>query len=180
MSDEKRAPERCPPHREIGSLKAALNFTMLLSALLTVAGVLITVGAWAQYHFAGQKAVEKSLCVAYFHAEYLALRAATDNAYARYIKAKSEKLIMETRLVLLDNLLPDEEKLENGAPSRELPKEWGSKDDIRRLAVIQEDRMKSAKADLDERNKEAGEWKQSFDSGKICPDKRGILWPTSS
>lgn len=162
------------------NLRAALSFSTLLVALLTVAGSLIAVGGWAQFHFAGQQTVKNALCIVNFHQEMAARERVRHNHYARYIKAKAEMLTLENRLVLL----------RAGLPLADVPPQTGeakgngngkvTEVDVQREIAVQRDRMLTEKRHQVGWGQRARELKRSFDSGKLCPDRGGVLWPVSS
>lgn len=155
-------------------LRTPLNFVQLLVALLTVTGTLLAAGGLAHYYFAGHNAVQRTMCIAHFHLDVASFERAQANAYTRYVKAKTEMLLMENRLALLDKGVMQEKDDKEGTEPMFMTK----KTVIREIA-IQRDRMETAKGERVQWGDKRKRLEQAFESDTLCPDRGGILWPVS-
>ena len=89
------------PANDSRTLKVSLKLAQFIVASLTIAGALVTAGALAQHYLVGQKTLEASLCVAKYNTDAAEWQIKAENAYTRYVKSKSEWLLLHNRLAML-------------------------------------------------------------------------------
>ena len=158
MTDQ-QPPTNAPnpsPKRQAASWDSIRNITAVAASVLVVAAGLIGVGAWAQYHFAGQQTVEDATCRVAYDVELLGLQMRAANAYTRYVNAKVNKSNAEIQL-------------EGDSPT----------DDQIAAIATQEERMRHSWDELQKAKAEGDSLTKRFESGQLCPEKGGVLWPAS-